>query len=83
MAEKSELQTLAGVVRSARRERGLSQDEMVRRSGLSLSAIRKIEAGQTPNPGVFTVLRLWESLELPLSQLEALDLPAQGFNGLD
>ena len=76
MAREPRPQTLAEAVRSARHERGLSQDEVVRRTGLSLSAIRKIEGGQTPNPGLFTVLRLWGLLELPVSLLETLTPPA-------
>lgn len=75
MTTGSELRDLGEAVRSARRQRGISQDELVRRTGLSLSAVRKIEGGLTPNPGVFTVLRLWRALELPVSRLEALVPP--------
>lgn len=66
-------ETLAEYLRSARRERGTSLDSMVRATGMSLSALRKIEDGRTLNPGLFTLHQIWLNLDLPW---EALGLVA-------
>lgn len=70
-------ETLAAYVRRARQARGVSWDHVVRCTGLSLSAIRKVEEGRTSNPGVFTVLALWDALALPLESLSQLHTPGQ------
>lgn len=57
-------EALGAYLKRSREEAGLSQDEIVRRTGLSLSAIRKIEDGRTANPGIFTVIRVWRVLNL-------------------
>lgn len=44
----------------------------MRKTTLSLSAIRKIEDGRTQSPGLFTVLALWSLLDLPLEGLHEL-----------
>ena len=51
-------------LKRSREASGLSQDELVRRTGLSLSTIRKMEDGRTLNPGVFTLLKVWRALGL-------------------
>lgn len=71
----SESESLGEYLRRARLHRGLSQDDLVRRSSLSLSAIRKIEDGRTQNPGLFTVLMLWDLLELPHEGLHRVMRP--------
>lgn len=67
--------SLGEFLRRARQDRGMSQDDLVRHTELSLSAIRKIEDGRTRNPGIFTVLSLWELLDLPLETLKGLRRP--------
>lgn len=57
-------ESLASYLRRSREASGLSQDELVRRTGLSLSTIRKMEDGRTANPGVFTLLKVWRALGL-------------------
>lgn len=56
--------SLGSYLRQSREASGLSQDELVRRTGLSLSTIRKMEDGRTANPGVFTLLKVWRALDL-------------------
>lgn len=63
---------LGDYLRRSRRAGGWSQDELVRRTGLSLSTIRKMEDGRTPNPGVFTLLAVWKVLNLPPEALTKL-----------
>jgi len=62
-------ETLAQYVRAARESRGATWDDLVRVTALSQSTIRKIEDGRTPNPGVFTLLRVWRALDLPCEGL--------------
>lgn len=62
-------ETLAQYLRAARKSRGATWDELVRATGLSQSAIRKMEDGRTPNPGLFTVIRVWRALDLPCEGL--------------
>lgn len=68
-------ETLAEYVRAARRSRSLSQDDIVRRTDLSLATIRKIERGTTRNPGLFTLRQIWQVLELPTEALGRLPAP--------
>lgn len=53
----------------------MTWDDLVRSTGLSQSTIRKIEDGRTPNPGVFTLLRIWKSLNLPIEGVGELAPP--------
>lgn len=65
-------ESLAEYVAFARRSRGVTLDDLVRSTDLSLGTIRKIEEGRTRNPGIFTVLRLWHALDLPISAIPQL-----------
>lgn len=58
-------ESLADYIGAARKARKLTFDELVRRTGLSLSTLRKIEDGSTENPGLFTLLPIWNAMELP------------------
>jgi predicted transcriptional regulator len=53
----------------------MTWDDLVRSTGLSQSAIRKIEDGRTSNPGVFTLLRIWRALNLPIEGIGKLVSP--------
>lgn len=53
----------------------MTWDGLVRSTGLSQSAIRKIEDGRTPNPGIFTLLPIWQALGLPIEGIENLTPP--------
>ncbi|TXI55926.1 helix-turn-helix domain-containing protein [Mycolicibacter arupensis] len=65
-------ESLAEYMSFARRSRGITLDGLVRATDLSLGTIRKIEEGRTRNPGVFTLLRLWEALGLPVNAIAQL-----------
>lgn len=62
-------ETLGAYIHFARTSQGISQDKMVRDTDLSLSTLRKIENGRTPNPGLFTLHRIWITLNLPWEAL--------------
>lgn len=68
-------ESLAQYVRAARESRSLTQDDMVRKTDLSLATIRKVENGTTLNPGVFTWLQIWRALGMPLNAIEGLPAP--------
>lgn len=55
---------LSAYLKRSRVAAGLSQDELVRQTGLSLSTIRKMEDGRTANPGLFTLIKVWRALDL-------------------
>ena len=48
-----------------RREHGLTQEEVARRSGLATVTISKLEGGRNPNPKVSTLMKLAVALECP------------------
>lgn len=57
-------EVLSDYLKRSREAAGLSQDALVRRTGLSLSTIRKMEDGRTNNPGIFTLIKVWQELGL-------------------
>jgi transcriptional regulator with XRE-family HTH domain len=59
----------SGRTSAARRELGLTQSELARRAGVKLDTLRSIEQGKTRNPGILTVLRLAEELNVTLDSL--------------
>ncbi|TQK29788.1 helix-turn-helix transcriptional regulator [Arthrobacter sp. SLBN-53] len=67
-------ETLRQLIKRVRSERRLSQEELARRSSLSLPALRKIERGTTAEPGIFTVLAILRALDLSVSELEGLNV---------
>ncbi len=50
----------------------MGQEDLARKTDLSLAAVRKIESGQTHEPGIFTVLALWHVLGIPIADLQEL-----------
>lgn len=53
---------VAEVLRAARRQLGLSQAEVARRSGVSVRLAREVERGERPHVSLETALRLMEAL---------------------
>jgi transcriptional regulator with XRE-family HTH domain len=49
---------LSALVRQTRLESGLTQQDLASRAGLSLSAVRNLETGRSPEPGFFLVAKL-------------------------
>ncbi len=64
--------TLGHRVRSLRKSRGMTLSEVANATGLSISALSKIENNQV-SPTFTNLMRLAEGLAIPLSDLVALD----------
>ena len=56
-------------VRQARERRGLTQFELSARADIKLDTLRAIEQGRTTNPGVLTLLRIADELEVTIDFL--------------
>jgi len=56
--------TLAELVRDKRKQRGLTQDELARISGISSATIRQIEQGKRVNITIVTANQLRKPLRL-------------------
>jgi tetratricopeptide (TPR) repeat protein/transcriptional regulator with XRE-family HTH domain len=67
---------------SFRLGRGLSQDELARRSGLSVRAIRDLERGQVEHPRRTTIALLSDALSIHGNDREAFENAAAGLPGL-
>ncbi|MGW2638215.1 helix-turn-helix domain-containing protein, partial [Streptomyces sp. NPDC001348] len=65
MTETPNPQTLAAALADAREARGLTQEELAERSGLSVRAIRNLETGHTARPRRQSLLLLARALGLP------------------
>lgn len=66
--EQDRREELGHAVREARKEIPLSVRELAARTHVSESAIRKIEGGKIPNPGLFTIAALAITLNLDISE---------------
>ncbi|MGW3464771.1 helix-turn-helix transcriptional regulator, partial [Streptomyces olivaceoviridis] len=60
------------VLRRLREDAGLTQDELERRSGVSVSTIRGLETGKRSNPRMTTVQQLADALALRSEDREEL-----------
>jgi len=63
-------------VRALRVQRGWSQAELARRSGVDQGRISRLESGETLNPQPETLLRLSEALQVPLTAIVGRPSPA-------
>lgn len=68
MTETKELKALRAAIRAARMERGLSQEELARRSGVNRSYIPKIERG-TLHPSFGMLVNIAKGLGMKLTEL--------------
>ena len=50
-------------------ERGLTFYNLARISGVPLTTLMHIVDGSTKNPGIYTVIRLCNAMELPVAEL--------------
>jgi transcriptional regulator with XRE-family HTH domain len=57
---------LGKALRRTRSHQGLSQQKLAARSGVAYATVRKIERGETANPGFFTVADIARALGLKL-----------------
>jgi transcriptional regulator with XRE-family HTH domain len=63
---------LVGVeIGKQRNDANLTQEELARRSHVATSTLRKVEAGATVNPGVFTMVSICAALSLDLGEFLA------------
>lgn len=60
---------LAEIVRRARQDRSMSQQELATRAGISVGTVRALESKRTVEPGYFTVQVLAEVLKIPAAEL--------------
>lgn len=67
-ADHPALIALGGAIRQARLEKKISQEELAHRSEIDRSYMSSIERGQQ-NPGIASVLRIAEALEMSASAL--------------
>lgn len=61
---------LGAAIRSARLERGISQEELAHRSGTDRSYLSSIERG-AQNPGIVSILRMAAAMEMTATELFA------------
>ena len=64
------LVALGAAIRAARRERGVSQEELADRAKLDRSYMSSIERGQQ-NPGIVLILRVATALDMTATELFA------------
>lgn len=69
--------SLAKSVKRRRKELGISQEEVARRSGVTLATVNRIEGGVQENPRFGTIKKLANGLGVTLSDL----LREDGFGG--
>ncbi|MGJ7531487.1 MULTISPECIES: helix-turn-helix domain-containing protein [unclassified Variovorax] len=67
-AQNPALVALGAAIRSARLERGISQEELAHRSSIDRSYMSSIERG-SQNPGIVSILRIAGALELTAAEL--------------
>jgi len=64
------LLALGAAIRAARRERGVSQEELAHLAGLDRSYMSSVERG-TQNPGILTFIQVVQALEMTMTELFA------------
>ena len=62
--------SLGAAIRSARVERGISQEELAHRSGIDRSYMSSIERGNQ-NPGIVSAIRIARSMDMTVTELMA------------
>jgi transcriptional regulator with XRE-family HTH domain len=67
-ANDPDLVALGAAIRSARRERVMSQEELAYRSEIDRAYMSSIERGQQ-NPGIVSIIRIAKAMELTAAQL--------------
>lgn len=56
-------------IKKYRNKAGISQDGLSKKADLSFHTITKIESGATPNPGIGTVKKIADALEVLVDDL--------------
>jgi len=73
-AQDPSLVALGAAIRRARKERGISQEELASRSAVDRSYMSSIERGQQ-NPGIVSVLRIARAMQMNAAELIAREHP--------
>lgn len=60
---------IGGWVSEACEERNLTYYALARNAGVPLTTLMHIVDGSTRNPGIYTMMRLCNALELPMTEL--------------
>lgn len=68
MASRKADQALAGALRHLREGRGVTQEEVAHRAGLTVTAVARVERGRT-DPAWSTVRRIADALDMSLAEL--------------
>ena len=61
--------TIGGNIRKARNRLGLTQDDLVRKSGVKHTTLTKIESNVVIKPSVQTVAKIAKALGVPMEDL--------------
>lgn len=61
--------TIGKNIKKARNKLGLTQDDLVRKSGVKHTTLTKIESDVVVKPGVQTVAKIAEALGVPIEDL--------------
>ncbi len=56
-------------IKKYRNKAGISQDILSKKANLSFYTITKIEAGATPNPGIGTIKKIADALDILIDDL--------------
>jgi len=73
-AQDPSLVALGAAIRRARKERGISQEELASRSAVDRSYMSSIERGQQ-NPGIVSVLRIARAMQMSAAELIVREQP--------
>lgn len=60
---------IGGRIREARKARGMTQEELARRAGMSLKGMGDIERGAVPDPHYTSLSKIAEGLGVPIGEL--------------
>jgi transcriptional regulator with XRE-family HTH domain len=60
---------LAENIKTFRKQRGISQEELARKAGVTYSTLIKLESGSNKNPTVKTLQQIAQTLDVTLDDL--------------
>ena len=60
---------LAENIKKLRKQRGLSQEELAKKAGVTYSTLIKLESGVNKNPTIKTIQQIASALEVTLDEL--------------
>lgn len=69
MIVQEEMSVLGENLKRYRKEKGLSQEKLAQKAGVTYSTLSKIEAGYNTNPKVLSLVRLAKALDVTVTDL--------------